>query len=121
LTLGAITRWQLSRFNPTIPSFPLGTFLANILATLLYAITIIIQARPGVSIPLLPCAVLYGLDEGFCGCLSTISTFAVELDTLIRRHAYFYASVSITVGILGMVLVVGIPAWTRGFESVCGL
>jgi fluoride exporter len=118
---GAITRWQLSRFNPTIPSFPLGTFLANILATLLYAITIIIQARPGVTIPLLPCAVLYGLDQGFCGCLSTISTFAVELDTLIRKHAYVYAAVSIGAGIMLMVLVVGIPAWTRGFESVCGL
>jgi fluoride exporter len=64
--------------------------------------------------------VLYGVEQGFCGCLSTISTFAVELDTLIRRHAYVYASVSISVGIVLMTIVVGIPAWTKGFESICG-
>ena len=119
--VGAIARWQLSRFNPVIPSFPLGTFLANILATILFAITIVIQSRPGTTFSITSCDVLYGVDQGFCGCLSTVSTLAVELDTLIRKHAYLYASVSIAVGIVVMVLVVGTPAWAKGFESVCGL
>ena len=119
--IGAIVRWQLSRFNPFIPSFPLGTFAANITATLVFAVTILVQSRPDRNLTLLSCSVLYGVDQGFCGCLSTISTFAVELDTLIRWNAYVYALVSIVVGVGVMVLVVGVPTWTTGFESVCGL
>jgi fluoride exporter len=68
----------------------------------------------------LSCSILYGIDNGFCGCLSTVSTFAVELDTLIRKNAYVYATVSITVGIVILVLLVGIPAWVVGYMPRCG-
>ena len=43
--LGALCRWQLSRFNPRVPSFPLGTFSANILATLILGTMNLIQGR----------------------------------------------------------------------------
>ena len=43
--IGALCRWQLSRFNPRIPSFPLGTFAANILATITLGTMNLIQAR----------------------------------------------------------------------------
>ncbi len=45
ISAGALCRWQLSRFNPRIPSFPLGTFTANILATLILATMNLIQGR----------------------------------------------------------------------------
>ena len=66
------------------------------------------------------CAVLYGVDQGFCGCLSTISTFAVELDTLMRLHAYLYATISIGLGIICMIVLVGISAWAVGYVALCG-
>ena len=110
----------MSRFNPVIPSFPLGTFSANISATVILGIVIIIQGRAR-SITAISCELLYGLENGFCGCLSTISTLAVELDTLMRRHAYKYATVSVAVGVGVMVIVVGIPAWVVGYVPVCGL
>ena len=120
--IGALCRWQLSRFNPFAPSFPLGTFTANITATVILGIAIIIQGRPSVtSLSTISCAILHGIDNGFCGCLSTISTFAVELDTLTRKHAYAYATVSIGVGLVLLVLVVGIPTWMVGFKPTCGL
>src|SRR3979490_2526092 len=98
---GALCRWQLSRFNPFAPSFPLGTFTANISATVILGIAIVIQGRSSVtSISTISCAIFHGIDNGFCGCLSTISTFAVELDTLIRKHAYVYATVSIGVSLV---------------------
>lgn len=120
--MGALCRWQLSRFNPFTPSFPLGTFTANITGTLILGIAVVIQGRSSVtSISSISCAILHGIDTGFCGCLSTISTFAVELDTLIRKHAYVYATVSIGVGLVLLVLVVGIPTWILGFKATCGL
>ena len=119
--IGALCRWQLSRFNPFIPSFPLGTFSANIAGTVVLGTCVLIQGRDRSSISVISCAVLYGFDQGFCGCLSTISTFAVELDTLMRLHAYVYATVSIAVGILCMVVLVGISAWVVGYVSMCGL
>lgn len=88
--------------------------------TVILGVTILVQSRDR-SLQTISCAVLYGVDEGFCGCLSTISTFAVELDTLMRLHAYVYATVSIVVGIISLVILVGISAWTVGYVSVCGL
>ena len=73
------------------------------------------------SLSTISCAILNGIENGFCGCLSTISTFAVELDTLIRKHAYVYATVSIGVSLVLLISVVGIPAWTVGFRGSCGL
>jgi len=118
--VGALCRWQLSRFNPVIPSFPLGTFAANISATVILGIVMIVQGVFDTHLNFISCQVLYGVYEGFCGCLSTISTFAVELDTLIRQHAYVYATVSIIVGNVILVLLVGIPVWVVGYESQCG-
>jgi CrcB protein len=80
-----------------------------------------LQGRIRSPISTLSCAVLYGIDNGFCGCLSTISTFAVELDTLMRQHAYIYATVSILVGAIILVLVVGTAAWASGYMVMCGL
>jgi CrcB protein len=118
---GALFRWQLSRYNPVIPSFPLGTFTANIIATVILGICYLLQGRIRTPLTTLDCAVIIGVVEGFCGCLSTISTFAVELDTLRRRHAYTYATVSVVSGVLILVLIVGISAWTEGYNAVCGL
>jgi fluoride exporter len=121
LNLGALCRWQLSRYNPVVPSFPLGTFSANMLATVILGGCNLIQGRVRTPISMVSCAVLYGIDNGFCGCLSTVSTFAVELDTLTRSHAYIYAGVSIALGIVILVFVVGISAWTQGYVPLCGL
>jgi fluoride exporter len=118
---GALTRWQLSRFNPVLPSFPLGTFAANISATVLLGICNLIQSRVRSPISFLSCAVIFGIDNGFCGCLSTVSTFAVELDTLVRQHAYIYAVVSIVTGIVVLVLLVGVSAWSQGYIPLCGI
>lgn len=104
-----------------VPSFPFGTFAANMTATVILGTTILIQGRGRAQMKLISCNILYGIDNGFCGCLSTISTFTVELDTLIRKHAYVYATASIAAGISIMVLMVGSPAWSAGYVSNCGL
>lgn len=162
--LGAWTRWQLAVWcNPLPPpadesfgddaprrpwnrntfrlwrhkvAWPMGTLVANVLATAVLAGVYTAQhvdprappARtkemahqsaawdsPASSFSL-GCGALYGVQEGFCACLSTISTFAVELDTVRpRRKAALYAFASYTLAMLFCILLVGAPTW--GFDS----
>ncbi|KAK9459337.1 CrcB-like protein-domain-containing protein [Lipomyces oligophaga] len=108
--LGTLLRWYLSRImNPLCKSFPLGTFTANIFATVVIGCLSIAQMHTnGV---LVSCQVINGLENGFCGCLSTVSTFVLELSTLKPGHAWTYGLVSIVVGVIVMCLTLGVEHW----------
>jgi fluoride ion exporter CrcB/FEX len=68
----------------------------------------------------LECSALQGVLDGFCGSLSTVSTFVVELRTLRRRDAYVYGVTSWVVGQVLMVLVLGSWIWSGDrSEGVC--
>jgi fluoride ion exporter CrcB/FEX len=127
---GAILRWYLSSFNSAkgskrFPYWPLGTFSANILAVLIICALFVGQHYGPTGTRLaasttVSCQVLYGLQEGFCGCLSTISTFAVELRNLKpKRRAVGYAVGSYVIGIAICVLIIGAPWWARGMDGSC--
>jgi fluoride ion exporter CrcB/FEX len=74
--VGALTRWYLSFYNGRIPHFPIGTYAANIFGTIVLAVLAIAQSGP--QITAIACYVVAGLADGFCGCLTTISTFMVK-------------------------------------------
>ncbi|KAF2799207.1 hypothetical protein K505DRAFT_346041 [Melanomma pulvis-pyrius CBS 109.77] len=46
----------------------------------------------------LGCQILTGITEGFCGCLSTVSTWVAELSSMKKHDAYVYGTASIGVG-----------------------
>ena len=73
----------------------------------------------GVGGGLLGCQVLQGLMDGFCGSLTTVSTWAAEMLALDRR-GYAYGGVTTVSGIAIMVIVCGSVRWSVGFqETVC--
>eukprot|EP01126_Amoeba_proteus_P001445 TRINITY_DN1041_c0_g1_i3.p1 TRINITY_DN1041_c0_g1~~TRINITY_DN1041_c0_g1_i3.p1 ORF type:complete len:336 (+),score=44.43 TRINITY_DN1041_c0_g1_i3:63-1070(+) len=112
---GALTRWVLSlRLNTVYPGvFPLGTFVANISASLLSGIFFLcrfyVDSRVG-------CQLLEGITDGFCGCLSTVSTFIAELDGLTKWWGYLYGGITIGVGLVVYVLLDGINFWLEKGE-----
>lgn len=125
---GAVLRWYLSRYNSSSfskrHSLPLGTLAANLLAT-----AVICAAFTGSRAGRIPssfaggltgCEALKGLQDGFCGCLSTVSTLAVELRSIKpQRKAVRYAMVSWILGVLLCVLLVGAPWWSIGMDGRC--
>ncbi|KAG0050988.1 hypothetical protein BGZ83_004239 [Gryganskiella cystojenkinii] len=117
--LGAILRWYISRWNAAGLKrwqFPVGTFSANIIGSIVLAAVIClehsvaIQGRNGAAVA---CQVFSGLQDGFCGCLTTISTFALELKTLPRRASYIYGVISVVVAQLTMLIILGSFVWTQ--------
>ncbi|CAG8550415.1 9985_t:CDS:2, partial [Racocetra persica] len=109
--IGTLIRWQLSRFNSWKSLFPIGTFTANISGSAILGVLFFL--RNGIVYSGISCEVLIGLSDGFCGCLTTISTFTAEIMSLPRRHAYKYALTSIVTGQVVMVFLVGIRAWVN--------
>lgn len=121
---GALLRFYLSKFlNSKVKNFPLGTFTANILGTLLLAtFTLLARGKRSHSdTPLVNhvtgCQVLVGLDDGFCGALTTISTFVVELFALRTVHSYRYGFTSVWLGFIIMILLLGSYNWTLGLTN----
>ncbi|KAL7932564.1 CrcB-like domain-containing protein [Trichoderma chlorosporum] len=116
---GCLARFYVSLYlNGRLSSFPLGTFLANVFGTAVLGMTWDIAHSASVGI--VGCQVLQGIEDGFCGCLTTISTWVAELNSLRRFHAYIYGTASVVVSLAIMVAIMGGLRWTDGFTSpVC--
>ncbi|KAI9678543.1 MAG: hypothetical protein M1817_005600 [Caeruleum heppii] len=131
---GCLLRYYLSRWlNPRFPTFPLGTFLCNLLGTGVLGMAYDLQHSWSVfpvmmttttGKGLISCQVLKGVQEGFCGSLTTVSTWVVELDSLgrkRRRRAWRYGAGSVAVCVGLLVGVMGVMRWTVGWRrSICG-
>ncbi|MBU5616852.1 fluoride efflux transporter CrcB [Psychrobacter sp. TAE2020] len=79
--IGACLRAWLGRFNPLHSWIPLGTLSANILGGLLIGLALVWFERMGSNVPVN--AKLF-IITGFCGGLTTFSTFSAEVFTLIN-------------------------------------
>ena len=128
--IGCLFRFYVSIWlNARIPSFPLGTFVANMAGTLVIGMCFDLQhartvvgstgeRQMGVSYSrLIGCQVLSGVMDGFCGCATTISTWVAELHSLELKHAYRYGIVSVGLGLAFLVVIIGSMDWTVGIAS----
>lgn len=113
---GTLTRYLLAMtLTPRLKLFPLGTFVANVCGTGLLGVFHVLQRR-GTLPSHNTCAILQGLMDGFCGCLTTVSTFAVEVGALERNRAWLYVALSWASSQLLLLIIIG-PAWLRGGVS----
>ncbi len=112
--VGCIARFLLSTLNTTWSTFPLGTFMANLLATTVLSA---LQVLDNSSIGNPACNWIYALSNGFCGGFSTISTFILELSKLNIFHSYRYGFISIISGQSITFLVFGIYALNHSNSS----
>lgn len=104
--IGGICRYfsqlYLARWYPG--SFPLGTFVVNILGCFLIGIFYALGEKGNLLTP----EMRLFLTTGFCGGFTTFSTFAYENVNLLRTGDFVYAGLylsgSIVLGIAGVYL-----------------
>lgn len=123
--IGAWVRFRLSAYNGSfgISWFPSGTLMANVFACLLLAVLYILlygykDAATGTVIitSKVHRMAITAFSSGFCGSLSTMSSFVNELYNLeypLQRYTYF--GVTFLSCFIIMFVIICPYAWTRGF------
>ncbi|KAJ2824606.1 hypothetical protein IWW50_003254 [Coemansia erecta] len=122
--VGTMVRWRLAALNTKhircAFGLPLGTFTANVVGSLVLAIVHILQTGVVVRPSQASCYVLQAVADGFCGCLTTISTFVAEIHVLSSRRSIIYAVLSVVVTQAFFILIPGIYFKTADVDyNVC--
>jgi CrcB protein len=96
--LGCLLRWVLSMFlNQTFPTLPPGTLAANLIGCYIIGVALgFFTLYPGFA----PEWRLF-LTTGFCGGLTTFSTFSAEIVTLLQAGRLAWAMGAIAVHLIG--------------------
>ncbi|CVL09726.1 related to chromosome condensation protein (CrcB) [Fusarium proliferatum] len=115
--LGCLLRFYLSLYlNGKVKTFPLGTFTANVFGTVILGMSWDLAHVPVGGV--IGCQVLEGMEDGFCGCLTTISTWVAELSTLRRRSAWIYGTASVVTALVLMIAIMGGLRWSDGYSKL---
>ncbi|RYO85599.1 hypothetical protein DL766_004705 [Monosporascus sp. MC13-8B] len=118
--LGCLLRLYVSlRLNPRVTSFPLGTFVVNVFGTAVLGMAWDLAHVPVGG--MIGCQVLQGIEDGFCGALTTVSTWVAELVALGRGRAYTYGAGSVVAAFAVMLAIMGGLRWNQGFEPLTEL
>ena len=108
--LGALLRWALGlKLNAVLEVIPFGTVAANLLAAYVIGLATAYFATTSNLSPEWKLLII----TGFCGGLSTFSTFSMEIVTLLQRQQFAWAAGSIGLHVVGSVLMTlaGVATW----------
>ena len=100
-SLGALLRWWLgSQLNNLFPAIPPGTLAANLVGGYVVGIAIAFFATYSAIAPEWRLLII----TGFCGGLTTFSTFSAELVTLLQQGRSLWAFGAAAAHLAGSVL-----------------
>ena len=114
---GALLRWWLgNRLNALLPLLPPGTLAANIIGAYVIGAAVALFA----SFPALPAEWRLLVVTGFCGGLTTFSTFSAEVVSLLERGQGLWAlgEIATHVGASLLMTFAGMATvfWARGIS-----
>lgn len=108
--LGALLRWVLGmKFNSWFPTLPPGTLIANVVGGYIIGLAIAFFAQTPQLAPEWRLLVI----TGFCGGLTTFSTFSAEVLHLLQQGRLLWASATVSVHVMGSLLMTlaGMATW----------
>jgi CrcB protein len=114
--VGALSRWQLGlKLNSIFPSIPPGTLAANLIGGYVVGLAVAYFAHE----PSLAPEWRFLIITGFCGGLTTFSTFSAEVVGLIEDNNLTWAMASIAAHVIGSLsmTLAGIASW-QVFKTV---
>jgi CrcB protein len=111
---GALLRWWLgAQLNNLLPSIPPGTLAANLVGCYVIGLAIAFFATYPAITPEWRLLII----TGFCGSLTTFSTFSAELVTLLQQGRVVLACTSAATHLIGSLLTtlagIGTIVWAR--------
>ncbi|KAJ4700633.1 hypothetical protein OWV82_023982 [Melia azedarach] len=121
---GVWIRWFLARLNGrgigkagTLKWVPFGTLIANVSAAWVMAALATVKK----AVDTRTCdIVVTGMQFGFLGCLSTVSTFIAEFNAMRQStqpwRAYAYAGMTIIPSFCLGTLIHSVPVWIKGYN-----
>jgi fluoride exporter len=107
---GALLRWQLgSRLNSLAPALPPGTLAANLIGAYIIGLAIAYFAQAGHISPQWRLFII----TGFCGGLTTFSTFSAEVIEQLQQGRLAWAAVTVATHVTGSLLMTlaGMGSW----------
>jgi fluoride ion exporter CrcB/FEX len=108
--IGSLCRYYISLKLNKLDKIPFGTFLCNLIGTIILSVCLIISYyTPG------SCVVIRSIVIGFCGTLTTLSSFVNEL--LRNDRSAFYFSLSIMSGLFFLFVIDGIFLLVLNIQS----
>lgn len=113
-SLGALLRWWLGlQLNSLFPTVPPGTLAANLVGAYIIGLAIAFFASYAAIAPEWRLLVI----TGFCGGLTTFSTFSAELVTMLQQGRTLWALGAAAAHVAGSLLMtfagIGTVAWFR--------
>jgi len=113
--LGALLRWWLGgQLNSFFPAIPPGTLSANLIGGYIIGVAIAFFATYTAIAPEWRLFVI----TGFCGGLTTFSTFSAEVVTLLQQGQSLWAVTAAALHLFGSVLMtlagIGTVHWLKG-------
>jgi CrcB protein len=114
-SLGALLRWWLGLLlNAYLPAIPPGTLAANLIGGYIIGLAVAFFATYAAIAPEWRLFVI----TGFCGGLTTFSTFSAEIVILLQQGRLLWALAAVAVHVAGSLLMtlagIGTVAWVRG-------
>ncbi|OIQ69744.1 putative fluoride ion transporter CrcB [mine drainage metagenome] len=108
--MGALVRWQLGlKLNGIFPSLPPGTLVANLIGGYVIGLAVAFFAQAPNIAPEWRLLII----TGFCGGLTTFSTFSAEVVSLLEDHRLAMAMGSIAAHVMGSLTMTlaGLATW----------
>jgi CrcB protein len=114
--LGALLRWVLgAKLNSLFPTVPPGTLASNLIGGYIIGVGIAFFAWFPTLTPEWRLLVI----TGFCGGLTTFSTFSAEIVTLLRGDQIGWALGTVAVHVIGSVLMTFAGIGTVALARAC--
>ncbi len=105
---GSVARWLLSmRFNPLHQAIPMGTLAANLTGAFIIGLGLAWFNRMTHIDPVWKVLI----TTGFCGGLTTFSTFSAEVVFLLQEGRVLWGLTNIAINLLGSLAMTGIAFW----------
>lgn len=112
--LGALLRWQLgAKFNSLFPTLPPGTLIANLFGAYVIGLAIAFFGSFSAISPEWRLLIV----TGFCGGLTTFSTFSAEVTALLQQGRIDWALGTVAIHVVGSVAMtfagIGTLVWLK--------